>query len=129
MSTVRVSGGVGDLAADLARIAKEAPVLLQGVVREGVKTGNTVAKDFARVSSRQHAKLYPGTFSSEMHPRAGYLYSGEYGPVARGQGLLAPILEHGSRNNPAHGDLAKSADLIGPALHRGVGDALDRLFW
>lgn len=128
MSTVRVSSTIGDLATDLARIAKEAPVELRGVVREGIKVGNSVAKDFARVSAGAHGKHYPNAFSTEMHPAAGNVYSGEYGPdAAKPQGDMS--FEWGSRNQPPHLDLNKSADLIGPTLAQETGDAVDRFFW
>jgi hypothetical protein len=130
---VIVIGGVGDLRDDLLRISKEAPVALRAVVSEGIKAGNTEAKALATVTSRAHARKYPGTFTAEMRPTyhfgSGNIYSGEYGPNARGQGLLAGILENGSRNNPAHLNLSRSLDLIGPQFPREVGAAVDGLFW
>lgn len=133
MSTVRVSSSIGDLRDDLLRISKEAPVLLRGVVSDGIKAGNTAAKGFAVTTSRAHARKYPGTFTAEMRSTyrygGGNIYSGEYGPNARGQGLLAGILENGSRNNPAHLNLSRSLDLIGPQFPREVGNVVDRLFW
>jgi hypothetical protein len=37
--------------------------------------------------------------------------------------------EYGSRNQPPHLDLNKSADLIGPQLAKDAGNLLDSLFW
>ena len=52
-----------------------------------------------------------------------------FGPTARGQGLLAPILEDGSRNNPAHNDVHQAADIVEYELPnrvaRDLGDYLD----
>lgn len=132
MSTIRVTGGVGDLVADLEKIHAEAPVLLRGVIRDGIKTGNSVAKDFARASAGAHGKHYPNAFTAEMSKTfSGFgsnVYQGTYGPdAARPQGDMS--FEYGSRNQPPHLDLAKSADLIGPALPGEVRRVLDRLFW
>lgn len=131
---IHVRHHLGDLSADLLRIHKEAPAQINSVVRDGVKAGTVLAKDFATATSRKHAKKYPATMSPQMNrPRrslfGGTFYSGEYGPQPRGQGLLGSILENGSRNNPAHLNLARSADIIGRQFPREVGDALDRLFW
>lgn len=127
---VRVIGGVGDLAHDLRGIVKEVPGDLRKTVREAARVGNVEARDLARASSGKHAKLYPRSFSSEMkvHGLGGF-YAAEYGPVPGGQGSLAPILENGSRNNPAHNNLARSADLMGPALAGEVRRLTDGWFW
>lgn len=128
MSTVRVSSTIGDLRDDLLRISKEAPVKLRGVVREGIKVGNEVAQTSARRQSGTHGKHYPNAFTAEMHPSGGYVYSGEYGPdAAMPQGGMS--FEWGSRNQPPHLDLNKSADVIAPAFGRKVGEAVDGLFW
>lgn len=135
MSTVRVSSSIGDLRDDLLRISKEAPIKLRGVVADGIKAGNQLAKDNARRTSGSHGKWYPGTFSTEMHSTYGHsfsgggnVYSGEYGPVmGRRQGGMS--FEWGSRKQPPHLDLNKSADVIGPQFPREVGDVVDRLFW
>jgi hypothetical protein len=128
VSTVRVSSTIGDLRDDLLRISKEAPVKLSGVVREGIKVGNEIAQTSARRQSGTHGKHYPNAFTTEMHAPAGFVYSGEYGPdAAMPQGGMS--FEWGSRNQPPHLDLNKSADLIAPSFGRKVGDAVDELFW
>jgi hypothetical protein len=129
---VRVRENLGDLIADFERIKKEAPVELRGVIREGIKTGNSVAKDFARESAGKHGKHYPKAFTTEMRPTlrayGAVIYSGEYGPdIAYPQGGMS--FEYGSRNQPPHMDLNKSADLIGPAMPGEVRRVVDRLFW
>lgn len=134
MSTIRVRHrGVTDLAADLRHIATTAHGDMRDVVQEGIRVGNTVAKDYARESSGEHARKYPGTFSAAMN--RGYrgqgvsIIQGEYGPRSGGQGDLASVLENGTRNNPPHNNLAKSADLIGPAFQGEVSRLPDRWFW
>lgn len=117
-----------DLKAMPAREAKE----MTAVVRDGARIGNQLAKDHARRTAGKHGKHYPNSMSSELIGRFGYStgtnYSAEYGPVVgRRQGSMS--FEHGSRNQPPHFDLARSADEISPALHREVRAALDRLFW
>jgi hypothetical protein len=133
MARVLVRHGIDDLASDLAEIPARAVAEMRGIVREGAQVGNSLAKDFARESSGTHARKYPGTFSAEM--LSGFVGFGsrviqaEYGPRATGQGLLAPILENGSRHNKPHFNLARSADIIGPALLGEVDRAVERWFW
>lgn len=128
---------IDDLHDDFRAIEHEAPRAMNNVVREGIRTGNTVAKDNARRENgtRSHSKKYPGSFSPEMHgslssiDSQARMHSGEYGPVAVGQGELAPILENGSRNgNKPQKNLARSADLIAGSFGREAGEAGERLF-
>jgi hypothetical protein len=130
MSSARMTSH-STLAADMADIPPRAKVDMRDTVREGVKVGNTVAKDFARVSSGQTGKLYPRSFSSQMN-RGGGLFgnviSGEYGPVsASPQGGMS--FEFGSRNQKPHLDLNRSADLIGPSFAQEVSRLPDKWFW
>lgn len=131
MSKVGVLSTLGDLERDLREIAPKAKAEFQGVVREAVKVGNTVARDNAKRSSGAHGKLYPRAFSAQMNRGGGLFgntYSGEYGPdTAKPQGGMS--FEYGSRNQKPHLDLARSADLIGNALPGEVNAVLDRLFW
>lgn len=130
--SIRVTHSIDDLADDMRGIAVRSPGDMKDVVRQGIKAGNMVAKDLARESSRKHAKLYPGTFTANMYRGGGLFgntYSGEYGPEPRGQGNLAGILENGSRNNPPHLNLARSADLIGPSFAQEVRALPDKWFW
>lgn len=133
MTQVGVRHGIDKLAADLSEIPARAAVDMVKTVREGLDVGNMLAKDFAKVSSRKHARKYPGTFSTRMNKgyrgATGNIYQGEYGPIARGQGNLATILERGSRKNPAHLNLERSADIIGPAFGAEVHRLPDRWFW
>lgn len=131
---VKVFHTIGDLESDLRTMSREAPVVLKAVVRKNALEGNTLAKGYAKVSSRKHARKYPGTFS--VGPVESYYGSGgggnitcEYGPAPRGQGLLAPILENGSRNNPAHLNLSRSADVVAWTFGPNVLHAAHGLFW
>lgn len=126
---VVVRDDIGDLADDMAAIAKRVRPDMYGVVREGIKVGNVLARDFARVSAGSHGKLYPRAFSSEMtlHGALG-LIAGEYGPdAAMPQGGMS--FEWGSRNQRPHLDLNRSADIIGGSFAREVGDKIDGWFW
>lgn len=130
---IRVHHNLGDLEADFRTIARRAPGDMRAVVRDGLKAGNMLAKDFARESAGRHGKLYHRTFSAEMYGAGRFsggvsVYSGEYGPDSTlPQGGMS--FERGSRNQPPHNDLAKSADIIGPAFSRSVKDLLDEWFW
>lgn len=127
---VRVHHTLGDLERDLRQIPTKARKDMRAVVRQAAITGNTVAKDNARRSSGRHGKLYPRSFTWEMR---GSLFGGagfiaEYGPDAsRPQGGMS--FEYGSRNQPPHLDLARSADLIGPAFAQEVRGKIDGWFW
>lgn len=131
MSGVRVVSSLGDLERDLREVAPKAKAELKDVVREAVKVGNQVAKDYARQSAGKHGKLYPRSFTTTIDRSSGLFgntYSGEYGPdPALPQGGMS--FEFGSRNQKPHLDLARSADLIGDALPGEVRVVLDRLFW
>jgi hypothetical protein len=121
---VHVTHFIDDLADDCRAIAVGAPTDLRDVVQEGLKVGNTVARDNARRSAGTPGKHYPDAFSWEM---TGVL-TGEYGPdVAKPQGGMS--FEFGSRNQKPHLDLAKSADLIGPSFAQEVGRLAQRWFW
>ena len=120
------------LIADMKAIPVKAKAEMREIVRDGARAGNELAKDFARRSSGTHARKYPGTFSSEVLSGRGLfgnVYSAEYGPRVGGQGSLAPILENGSRNNPPHLNLARSADIIGPSFAQEVRQRMDGWFW
>lgn len=118
---------------DLRAVVKRAPLDMTECVRSTIRLGNSIAKDYARASSGSHAKKYPGTFTAEMRPPfRGFgrtITSGEYGPSRRGQGMLAPILERGSRNNKPHLNLDRSADGVVPLFQAKVRRLPDKWFW
>lgn len=129
---MKVTHGIGDLAADMAAIARRAPGDLRGAVRTGSRLGNQLAKENAIRTAGKHGRRYPAAFSAEMRPTfalfGSLIYSAEYGPtIDKAQGAMS--FEAGSRNQKPHRDLAKSADIIGPALSRETLDLVDRWFW
>ena len=130
MTGIRVNTkGLDELAADMAAIPPRAMKDMISTVREGIKTGNVLARDFARRSSGSHGKLYPRAFSAEMKLYGALgLIAGEYGPdESRPQGGMS--FEYGSRNQKPHLDLARSADVIGGAFAREVREKIDGWFW
>lgn len=132
MSSVRVTHSIGDLASDLRTIAVEAKPTMARSLQEEARLGNELAKGFARKSAGKHGKHYPNAFSAEMRGIVGFGgsagISGEYGPdIAKPQGGMS--FEGGSRNQPPHLDLTRSADLIGPSFRQEVSRLPDRWFW
>lgn len=132
MVSIRVTNHLDDLTRDMAAIPAAVPKRLVGIVRDGANAGASLARDFARESAGKHGKHYPKAITAEVRkPFAGFgagVYSAEYGPdAARKQGGMS--FEWGSRNQPPHLDLNKSADIIGPALDGEVRNMLRELFW
>lgn len=130
--TVHVTHTIGDLARDLAQIPVKAAKECQEIVRDGAKAGAILARTNAERTAGAHGKHYPKSITSEQrspyHFGGGSVFSAEYGPdIAKNQGGMS--FEYGSRNQPPHLDLARSADIIGPALAQEVRQMLDRLFW
>lgn len=121
---VRVTHSIDDLADDLRNIAVQAPARFSQTVRRNAEQGNRLAQANARRTAGSHGKHYPNAFTFEMRG----LLSAEYGPdAARPQGGMS--FEFGSRNQPPHLDLAKSADVQGPQYGKDILDDVDRLFW
>lgn len=113
------------LAAELGRIPNRATRLVADVVQDTAKRGNTLAKTYARQSAGAHGKLYHRAFSAESSGLLGLTWV--YGPDASmPQGGMS--FERGSRNQPPHMDLARSADVIAPSFRRGVSRAIGRAF-
>lgn len=132
MAQVRVTHHIGQLAADMADIPPRALKDMRATVREGIKVGNSLAKDFARESAGKHGKHYHRAFTTEMGGVVSFGgvngIAGEYGPdIAKPQGGMS--FEFGSRNQQPHLDLARSADIIGPAFAGEVRRLPDRWFW
>lgn len=112
--------GVTSLAVDQVEIAKRARPDCVGVVREGIRTGGMLARDFARSRNPIHARRYAASITWEMYATVGLaevaFIQGVYGPAPGGQGSLAGVLENGEGRNAAQDNLTKSADVIGPAF-------------
>lgn len=130
---VHVEHSIGELAADCAKVPVDLYREGARVVKEGARVGGNVARDNARRTVGKHGKHYPSAITWDRSARAFVGFGGgsiqaEYGPdPARRQGGMS--FEFGSRNQPPHLDLAKSADLIGPAFAREVSEMVDGLFW
>lgn len=130
--TITVHSTLGQFAKVCVAASKICEHEMRGVVSQGVRVGNQVAKDNARRTAGAHGRDYPNAFRTEMsptyHASIANVYQGTYGPLsALPQGDME--FEFGSRNQPPHLDLAKSADLVGPAMPGEVRSGLDRVFW
>lgn len=128
---IREHDTLGGLQAALTNVARKTPRAMRDVVRDGIRAGNELAKDYARVSAGKHGKLYPRAFSYEMRPvflgATAVVVAGEYGPdIAKPQGGMS--FERGSRNQKPHLDLARSADRIGPSFQMEAGRMVDDVF-
>lgn len=139
MARVTVHHGIDRLAADMAKIAPRARADMVVVVGRGIRTGASVARDFAKVSGGSHAGVskktgkvqpYVKSITHEMRLYGGLgLIAGEYGPdPALPQGNLRLEGGEGRQTRP-HLNLARSADLIGPALAGEVRRLPSRWFW
>lgn len=135
MARIRVTHDIDDLANDLAAIVRRAPRDMRAKVNEGARVGNSLAKEFA---SRQHSMNsrydvhYPRSFTWESRGVVSFGgvngYAAEYGPDAsRPQGGMS--FEFGSRNQPPHLDLARSADIIAPSFAQEVRELAGEWFW
>lgn len=132
MTRIRFSHDIGDLANDLARIPGMARRDIKSTVHRAAVVGNSVARDNARRSSGTHGKRYPNAMTWQTNsydaPGGGGAYQAEWGPeIGRPQGGMS--FEGGSRNQPPHNDLAKSADLMGPAFAGEIRNLPDNWFW
>lgn len=133
---VTVRHTLRDFENDQKDVSRRADRDMKACVRDGAKAGNEIAKAYAREKNGQesHSRLYPGTFAASPVRSywgfGGSAYQAEYGPLARGQGILAPILETGDRSeNAPQMNLARSADRIGPSFAQEVRALPDRWFW
>lgn len=129
---VIVTDTIGDLVKDMAAIPPKAARDMMACVRDGARAGNEIAKESAKRTAGAHGKHYHKAFTvSAGRGFRGFgaaVYSAEYGPDAsKRQGGMS--FERGSRNQPPHLDLAKSADVIGPIFAREVSQLPARWFW
>jgi hypothetical protein len=116
-----VENTIGDLADDLASIARNAQPRLSGVVRRNVNVGLREAKRLARRKAGPHGENYYKRLSGEMTG----LLEGEYGPEGDPKTDFVGVgFRHGLNT-----DLPNSADVVGPKFLKDVGDELDRWFW
>jgi hypothetical protein len=132
---VRVTHDIDDLESDLRTITKRAPVELKAVVRKNAREGAAHARRFASQQHTMNSRYdihYPKSITWDQ-PTSYYGFGGgaisaEYGPdPSRPQGGMS--FERGSRNQPPHLDLARSADIIAWQFGANVIHAADQLFW
>ena len=121
---ISVTHSIDKLAADLGAIPVRATRELPGVVHESAKDGNRIAKAFAKESAGAHGKHYHKAFTVEKTGPLAY----EYGPdESKPQGGMS--FEGGSRNQPPHNDLAKSADVVSVEFPAKVSETVGGWFW
>lgn len=121
MATIRVSHGIGDLSADLARIGSKAKPKLEKIVSRNVSQGHKLAQAFARGSAGPHGTLYYKRITAESSG-----LEGEYGPHGD---VAGNAVGAGWRNGPPNTDLPRSADIQGPKFANDVQDEVGSWFW
>jgi hypothetical protein len=131
MAVVRVQHTIGDLAADLSRIPVTFNAKAPKVVAKVAREGNRIAKGFAQDQHTMNSSIdvpYHKSFTAEQLGPTLW----EYGPIDDGikhGGSQATGYEFGSRNQPAHLDLARSRDIVSYRLGEAAESLIDRLFW
>lgn len=121
---IKVIHGIDDLASDLAAIPVRAARELPDVVMDAAESGNKMARALAKESAGSHGKHYHKAITVE---RTAPLVV-EYGPdESLPQGGMS--FEGGSRNQPPHNDLAKSADEVAVDFPRRVSERVEGWFW
>lgn len=124
---VRVIQGIDDLASDMKAIAVKAKPKLAKVVATNAREGRDQAKMYARQQHTMHGgtdKHYPNSITAERLLPLAWVYGPD---AAKPQGGMS--FEFGSRNQPPHLDLARSADVIAIQFGDDVGDVVDGMFW
>lgn len=119
---IHVEHSIGDLAGDLARIPAKMARQAPRIVQRNVNQGHRLAQRFARGSSGPHGALYYKRITAEM---TGAL-EGEYGPTGD---VVGNAVGAGWRSGPINTDLPRSADIQGPKFARDVSKMADGLFW
>ena len=109
---VRMTSTLPDWIATLEIAATQAKALLPHVVAENAKDGRDAAKIFARRAGGPHGQHYYKRIEAEQLAPMAW----EYGPSnVIGTNYIGAGFRHG-RNR----DLARSADIVGPAMARDV---------
>lgn len=121
---VHVVHTLRDFEGDQRDVAVKATRDMRDVVADNLRAGNDLARSSARRTAGAHGKHYHRAFDWEMTG----LTQGEYGPDANmPQGGMS--FERGSRNQPPHLDLAKSADAVRLRFAADAARLPDRWFW
>lgn len=127
MASIRVTHGIGDLAADLSKIRAEARPAMRGVVRDGLKVGTALARGYAKEQAGPHGKNLYKRINSNMSRDLGLFgntISGEYGF----DGTPKSEFVGGGFRHGINTDLPRSADIVGPSFLRSVDDEVGDLF-
>lgn len=127
MSQINVTHGIGDLFADLSKIAVETRPAMRSVVRDGVKVGTSLARQYAKEKAGPHGSNYYKRITSSMDRGLGLFgntISGEYGP----EGIPKSDFVGAGFRHGINTDLPRSADIVGPSFLRSVDDEIDDLF-
>ena len=128
---VRVIHGIDDLASDMAAIPAKASKDMRAAVKRNAQEGNRIARGFASEQHTMNSSIdvpYQESFSAESNGPLAWVYGPVDDGIAHG-GQQARGYEHGSRNQPPHLDLARSADIIGPKFGHDVSELPDGWFW
>lgn len=121
MASIRVTGGVGDLARDQARTATQAPKKLRGAVRRTERYTTGLVRSIARAKSGPHGKAYYKRITGEM---VGPL-SAEVGPSGTPKTEFVGAGYRSGRNT----DLDTARKPAGDRLAEEARRALDGLPW
>jgi len=129
MARIVVLHDIDDLASDMRKIATGARKDMRAVVRNGIKVGNSIARDYAKARSGPHGKNFFKRYTTEMHGDVTFGgatgISGEYGERTGGIGVGGGHRSGGGLNL----DLPNSADQIAPAFYGEVKRLPDGWFW
>lgn len=119
-----VSHDLDRLQRDLKKIPGKLAGGAERAAARRAQEGNRNAKRRATRTAGKHGKHYPSAFIAE---RVGDMHW-RYGPITSiAQGAMS--FEGGSRNQPPHLDLEKSAAVVGPKFGRDISQLIGRVFW
>lgn len=127
MASISVSHGIGDLYRDLSNIAAQTRPVMRGVVKDGLRVGKGLARQYSKDSAGPHGKHLYKRINSEMHGDLGLFgntISGEYGY----DGTPKSEFVGGGFRHGINTDLPRSADIVGPSFIRSVDDEIGDLF-
>ena len=130
---INVSTTLGDLQTDMARIPGELYREGRKIVSANARAGATIARASARKTAGAHGKNYPRSITADRASSyagfGGGVIQATYGPESGRSNQADMSFEWGSRNQPPHLDLLKSADVIGRRFAADVSRMVGDLFW
>lgn len=124
---LKVTHTLDDLETDLKGIAAKSRTQLRGDVRDGIKVGKDLSRGFAKAKAGPHGKNFYKRINAEMNRGLGLFgntISGEFGPDGSPKSEFVGAGFRSGTNN----DLARAADIVGPALLRSVDDTIRDMF-